>query len=164
MWLSSDQIEMRTEFKSDYILKKDDLEERGIPEKLHTFYSRWYFKNAYGVDKWYHSIEEYTFRTVMIEMTFEEAKAVLLCSYMKAERHHDDLQPYLPVLEQLKHRVDECIEKNGFLQNGFFAKLNTRSGKDAPLYDKEDADSKIRLRVKALTRILLTHLARISPA
>jgi len=142
----------RSSFESDLLLTDEEILELGVPEHSVELYRRSHYTSSYGISSWYDDLKEHTFKTVFVDLTFDEAGAILSRSYNKTEATQDELD----TLEHLKEKIDEALEQ---FPNGAFMKLNTRSPKDVPVYATKDEQLKELLK-EELTKV--TGLSRDS--
>ena len=90
-----------------------------------------------GLDRWYFSLKDKTFRSEMVELTPDEARAIVAC--WEKDFKHRDSNASLPDVSQveipaaLKDLVDRLSSSISSLspQKGAFIKLSTRSPKDS---------------------------------
>ena len=89
-----------------------------------------------GLDRWYASLKEKTFKTEFLDITPDEARAIVK-HWMKffKDRNSDDPVPdeisIPPDLKGLCDRIDRVIASLAPTGNGVFIKLSTRSPKDS---------------------------------
>lgn len=136
---------VRDEFTDKHWLSTETILAKGITLGEADSYRIRNYKKQFGVGMWYESLKQHTFFTQMVSLTYEEGLA--WNEYMNALRHVHvhNIQvnrskegtllscPELPSLVlSLQTRLQVFIDE--YFPSGFFAKLDTRSPKDAPLY------------------------------
>jgi hypothetical protein len=86
---------------------------------------------AVDIEAWYEALKDVTFRTEFVELSIEEARA-LVETYWTWKRSGADDGPLPPLLEALEKRVAAAMEA---LESpcGVFVKLSSRSPKDSRL-------------------------------
>jgi len=114
----------RTEFKSSLLLTDEDVLKLGLDPEDVELYRRFYYTKSYGISSWYDNLSEHTFKTNFLELTYEEADAII--------DRNDKIDNRQAILDTLEEKVAKELLK---FPNGAFFKLNTRSPKDVPVYD-----------------------------
>jgi hypothetical protein len=157
-----------SKFESKYLLSDKDILAKGVSQDDVEAYrrsvfisthshlplsSRDYYREQFGVDKWYDGLEEHTFRTIFVPLSLEEGNALLWSQREHAKTElktskiykndtKDMEAKYKALLQSLERRIDEAAKQ---FPGGFFIKLNTRSPKDAPIYQFRQQEMKDRL-------------------
>jgi len=100
-------------------------------------FARW---KHYNLDEWYKSIEEYTFETVIIPISFEDARAIFRIGLPTAAKNfpqhritEEEHQLDLKLLSLLEEKLHTVITSFGEA----FVRLSSLSPKDAVLNDTE---------------------------
>lgn len=100
---------------------------------------------AVDLESWFSSLERWTFRTVLVDLTVEEAKIFVDVF------HHQRKNEGNASLAHLRDRIDAGIKQLG--GRGVFAKLSSRSPKDSSFAEKKALEMTISslLEVKKST-------------
>jgi hypothetical protein len=123
------------DYQSPYLLSDDQILKLGVPDHCIEIYRRKHYQDSYGLNSWYHipELQTSTFRTVQLELSFEEAEAICK-QYRKNLKIKDDkiniTEHQIELLNKLKIKLEDTLKDQ--FPNGAFVKLNTRSPKDAP--------------------------------
>ncbi len=128
-------------------LKEDQIHDRSVPDYSLALRGevteekererREYFFST-GLDKWYVSLEDKTFKTEFVNIEPNEARIIVnhWSKYYK-DRTSDDNDPTIEAmtcpteLNGLEGRIDDLIAKLPSKDDGAFVKLSTRSPKDS---------------------------------
>ena len=90
-----------TEFTSELLLSDEEIMKLGVKKEDCELYRRKHYQNAFGIDTWYDKLEEHTFETIMIELSYDEAQAMVF-SYLERKMTEDQHQ----ILELLSQKID----------------------------------------------------------
>lgn len=91
-------------------------------------------KDPLNIEDWYPKIKDFTFSTVILDLTPEEADSIIS---FKEKKMNKDKQKILD-------RFEEKLEKNIDKKNGAFIKFSSRSPKDAIKHLKEKFESSLQ--------------------
>eukprot|EP01080_Neovahlkampfia_damariscottae_P003788 gene3788-6949_t len=127
-------------FESEYLLSNEEIKKLGIDEFQAEIFRRKYYQDSFAIDSWYDKLSEYTFRSIEIELLFEEAEELIVCynKYIMSKKKTTEGMEFNK-LKKLMERIDGKLNLFKF---GAFIKLNTRSPKDVPQYEFETEKSK----------------------
>jgi len=109
-------------------------------------YRREYYRQSYNVHSWYEALKPHTFRTISLNITPADGRAV-------ADKQEPERAATLAALEQ---RIDGAIRQH-FGDTGCFVKLGTRSPKDVPLLDFDNAALQALLHAEMRSQPQLVH-------
>jgi hypothetical protein len=90
-------------------------------------------QESFTIDSWYEKLEEYTFKSVELNLTFKEAKKLLKNHQTYVSSQYKDIGN-LKELENLEVKINNVLKT---FSDGAFIKLNTRSPKDVPHFEIE---------------------------
>eukprot|EP01094_Clydonella_sp_ATCC50884_P018085 TRINITY_DN3287_c0_g1_i1.p1 TRINITY_DN3287_c0_g1~~TRINITY_DN3287_c0_g1_i1.p1 ORF type:complete len:702 (-),score=295.00 TRINITY_DN3287_c0_g1_i1:1173-3278(-) len=124
-----------SEFKSELLLSDEEILALGVKESNVEMYRRMRYKKAFGVDTWYAGMEEHTFATTFVELSFDAAAALMQKHRNRGEAAGPEDEAALKALAQ---EIDAAIAS--FASKKAFIKLNTRSPKDVPVYAFKDPE------------------------
>jgi len=106
--------------------------------EVHEYLSK--VTSFFRVENWYPFIKDYTFQTQILDLSLEEANALLKYReiYIMAKRLKLDEKEYidqstLNMIDNIKEKLEKCLisyRENG---KGAFVRLSTRSPKDSAL-------------------------------
>ena len=144
----------RTELVSKELLSDEEILSKGIPQENINMYRMQKFKEAFTLDKWINisQLKQLTFDTIFVSVTTNEAKSFLsFCRYTQlqisnttstshlAKQYMDNKDEIDKDISNLTNKIDSAIKEAGWnTNNGFFAKFNSRSPKDAFGYDGQN--------------------------
>ncbi|KAG2378917.1 hypothetical protein C9374_008065 [Naegleria lovaniensis] len=143
----NNNLSSSTPFSSPFLLSNDEIRKLRIEDHRLEWYRRRHYQNCFALDTWYQQLEKYTFRTVSVELKFEEAKALISLIKLNQssnERVASDFKhrltdSELKLLKNIEERIDDCMKQHEeMFKNGAFVKLNTRSPKDVPWREHEN--------------------------
>lgn len=139
---------VRDEFTDKHWLSNEDILARGVGLGEIDSYRIRNYKRQFGVGMWYEPLRDHTFFTQLLQLRYDEAVAFngFINALHRVHAHNlqatrnktGELQsnPEVPALVlSLEARLQEFISQH--FPEGFFAKLDTRSPKDSPLYGAE---------------------------
>lgn len=140
-------------YDSPFLLSDAAILARGVKASHVELYRRAAYQRAFSVSTFYHLLRDATFRTAFVPLNFAEARA--LCNaHLRKEATETDSA----LVAQLEARLAQ--ELACFAAKSVFVKLDTRSPKDVPIYDFENAKLKALLdaRLDAIDRHGLSEL------
>ena len=98
--------EKKSEYKSDLLLKDEEILELGIKKEEIEMYRRKEYQAKFGIDTWYDQLKHHTFQTTMIEISYEESKAIIN-KHLKRTLSEENLND----LKILSQKIDVEIQK-----------------------------------------------------
>lgn len=135
-------------FESPFLLLDEEILKLGIRSCDVESYRRKHYQLQFGINTWYSRLQQHTFRTSEIKLSFQEGETIV-----KLHLGQHDLKSLpaeeIKILEDLKNKIDEELQNYPM---GAFIKLNTRSPKDTPVYNFEDEQIK-KLIVEEIEKI-----------
>merc|ERR1712110_507152 len=68
--------DVTTEYTSQFLLTDEEMAAKGIKDHEYAAFRRVHYQFAFAVDKWVDGLEDVTFRTEMVAISFAEATAL----------------------------------------------------------------------------------------
>jgi len=123
---------MAGEYTNPNLLTDEEIRELGVREDNIELYRRRHYSESFGIGSWYAQLSFCTFRTESVDLSFDDASAIVEVHY-KSELKSAQLQKSY---DELIERIDAKLKES--FPGGAFVKLDTRSPKDVPVYDFEN--------------------------
>lgn len=130
---SADEVKA---YESKFLKSDEELAALGVkPHELENF-RREIYRNSFGINTWVKELEEFTFKTVALDLSTVEARVILKVKHSDAKDGTKDLsEEEAKVLNELSNRIQEALR---IFPQGAFIKLDTRSPKDVSVDDYSD--------------------------
>ncbi|PRP78291.1 hypothetical protein PROFUN_13825 [Planoprotostelium fungivorum] len=141
----------REVFRSHLLLSDQEILDLGIRPCDVELYRRRHYQASFSINTWYDALREHTFRTETVDLSFEEAQSIVTV-FLSKRQAGVDLSKERDILQKLAVRLDWII-KNDFNRRCFI-KLNTRSPKDAPIYD---------FNSQTVKKAIISEISRLEP-
>lgn len=110
-------------YTSKLLLSDDEIRALGIRDIDIELYRRMRYQQSFGIGHWYHLLEEHTFKTVFVRLSFEESREI-------CDVHMKKKTMPTPLLKAVEARLDEAIAKVMDTCFFFFCAVLTSRGKD----------------------------------
>ena len=133
-----------TVFKSKFLLTDQQIKDLGVGQNDVELYRRMRYTHSFGIDTWYSALSAHTFKTVQVPLSFEEANCLIQLNRQKSLEHYQtsnvmkeeriNQKTIDETIHRMEDRIQQALTKD--FPNGAFAKLNTRSPKDVPVYNE----------------------------
>jgi hypothetical protein len=123
----------REEFRSALLLSDEAIAALGVKPGDAEQFRRMRYQNSFGISSWYEALREHTFASQFVSVSSATARALL-----DAHRDKPHDAALLSALAQQIEAAMRALPDGG--RAGAFVKLNTRSPKDVPLYDFDNAE------------------------
>jgi hypothetical protein len=138
LFLRTSLKEMKTndqeDFQSALLLTNEEILALGVKPSDVELFRRMRYQASFGISSWYDSLKDHTFQSSFVVVSPACARAML-------DVHHKSESSNVrnELLVALEAQLDTAIKEVG---GKAFVKLNTRSPKDVPIYDFENAKLK----------------------
>ena len=142
-----------TKFESALLLTDEQILQQGLPASQVEMYRRMMYTKAFGIESWTHDspLALHSFPTKFLPLTYDQSIALLRhcrAAHDKSifssegnngsEEKNNHVEKENDQVEEIKTAIDALVKEH-FPTGRWFIKLDTRSAKDAVLYDFDSA-------------------------
>ena len=131
--------ERKEKYESKFLLSDDEISELGVKKSDIEMYRRMHYQNAFNVNSWYGQMENETFRSAFLPISFQEGREIYNVHLKKVSVGENE------VLSNLEKKIHQAI-KDLVGEGSVFIKLATRSPKVTNIDSiMEDTDTMVTM-------------------